>query len=215
MKEKIINVLEESKIIAIVRNVEKEKLIPLVTALYNGGIRFVEVTYSADGKVTDEETAECIKLLCDEFQGKMYVGAGTVLNTKQVELTKNAGGQFIISPDVCEEVIQKTCELKMVSMPGALTPTEVQKAHKAGADFVKLFPVTSMGVDYVKAIMAPLSHIKFLAVGGIDTANMRDYLKAGVCGFGIGGNIINKEMLKNNDYDGLARLAREYVAVLT
>lgn len=215
MKEKIINALEESKIIAIVRNVEKEKLIPLVTALYNGGIRFVEVTYSADGKVTDEETAECIKLLCDEFQGKMYVGAGTVLNTKQVELTKNAGGQFIISPDVCEEVIQKTCELKMVSMPGALTPTEVQKAHKAGADFVKLFPVTSMGVDYVKAIMAPLSHIKFLAVGGIDTANMRDYLKAGVCGFGIGGNIINKEMLKNNDYDGLARLAREYVAVLT
>lgn len=215
MKEKIINVLEESKIIAIVRNVEKEKLIPLVTALYNGGIRFVEVTYSADGKVTDEETAECIKLLCDEFQGKMYVGAGTVLNTKQVELTKNAGGQFIISPDVCEEVIQKTCELKMVSMPGALTPTEVQKAHKAGADFVKLFPVTSMGVDYVKAIMAPFSHIKFLAVGGIDTANMRDYLKAGVCGFGIGGNIINKEMLKNNDYDGLARLAREYVAVLT
>lgn len=215
MKEKIINALEESKIIAIVRNVEKEKLIPLVIALYNGGIRFVEVTYSADGKVTDEETAECIKLLCDEFQGKMYVGAGTVLNTKQVELTKNAGGQFIISPDVCEEVIQKTCELKMVSMPGALTPTEVQKAHKAGADFVKLFPVTSMGVDYVKAIMAPLSHIKFLAVGGIDTANMRDYLKAGVCGFGIGGNIINKEMLKNNDYDGLARLAREYVAVLT
>lgn len=214
MNKKMIDALYENKIIAIVRGVDREKLISLAQALYNGGIRFMEITYSADGKVKDEETAENIKILCDYFKEKMYVGAGTVLNVKQVELTKNVGGQFIISPDVREEVIKRTCELDMVSIPGALTPTEIQTAHKAGADFVKLFPVTNLGVDYVKAIKAPLSHIKFLAVGGINTKNMCDYLKAGVCGFGIGGNIINKEMLEKNDYEALENLAREYISAL-
>lgn len=214
MNKKITDALCENKIIAIVRGVQEEKLLPLTQALYNGGIRFIEITYSADGKITDEKTAEYIKLLCDNFKEKMYIGAGTVLSTKQVELTKNAGGQFIISPDASEEVIKRTCELNMVSIPGALTPTEVQTAHKAGADFVKLFPVTNLGVDYVKAIKAPLSHIKFLAVGGINTKNMCDYLKAGVCGFGIGGNIINKDMLEKNNYEALENLAKDYVSAL-
>lgn len=214
MKEKIINALCENKIIAIIRGVDREKLISLSEALYKGGIRFIEITYSADGKITDEKTAECIKLLCDNFKGKMYIGAGTVLSTKQVELTKNAGGQFIISPDACETVIKRTCELGMVSIPGALTPTEIQAAHKAGADFVKLFPVANLGADYVKAVKTPLSHIKLLAVGGINTENICDYLKLGICGFGIGGNITNKEMLENNDYEALENLARSYVSAL-
>lgn len=210
----MIEALDENKIIAIVRGVEKEKLIPLAEALYAGGIRFMEITYSADGSISDEQTAENIKTLCEYFGERMYIGAGTVLTVKQVELTKTAGGGFIISPDVCEEVIKKTRELGMVSMPGALTPSEIQTAHRAGADFIKLFPITNMGVEYVKAIKAPLSHIKFLAVGGVDVSNMQDYLKAGVCGFGVGGNIINKAMLKNNDYKALENLAKEYVSAL-
>lgn len=210
----MIEALNENKIIAIVRGVEKEKLIPLAEALYAGGIRFMEITYSADGSISDEQTAENIKTLCEYFGERMYIGAGTVLTVKQVELTKTAGGGFIISPDVCEEVIKKTRELGMVSMPGALTPSEIQTAHRAGADFIKLFPITNMGVEYVKAIKAPLSHIKFLAVGGVDVSNMQDYLKAGVCGFGVGGNIINKAMLKNNDYKALENLAKEYVSAL-
>ena len=144
----------------------------------------------------------------------MYIGAGTVLTEKQVELTHKAGGKFIISPDTCPEVISKTKELGMVSMPGALTPTEIETAHKFGADFVKLFPITSFSAGYVKAVKAPLSHIKLLAVGGIDENNMNDYLKAGVSGFGVGSNIIDKKMLDENNWTGITNLARKYVSVL-
>lgn len=141
----------------------------------------------------------------------MHIGAGTVLNENQVQLTYNAGGEFIISPDTNAEVIRKTKELGMISMPGALTPSEIQLAHRSGADFIKLFPVTNLGCDYVKAVKAPLSHIKFLAVGGINLENMQDYISAGVCGFGIGTNIIDKNMVKNNDFEAITELARKYV----
>lgn len=212
MREQIIKSIEENKLIAIVRNVKREQLIPLAQAMYDGGIKLLEITYDSKGKITDEETARNIELLANKFDGKMYIGAGTVLNLKQVELTHNAGGRFIISPDTCVEVIHKTRDLNMVSIPGALTPTEMQLAHRSGADFVKIFPITGLGINYLKAIKAPLGHIKFLAVGGIDENNISDYLKAGACGFGIGSNIIDKELLKNNDYKSLTSLAKKYVS---
>lgn len=202
--------IEKEKLIVIVRGVESEKLIPVAEAICNGGIHFLEITYSADGRVSDEETARNIRLLVEHFKGRMHIGAGTVLTERQVELTCQAGGEFIISPDANEAVIRKTKALGMISMPGALTPTEIQMAHRCGADFVKLFPVTNLGCDYIRAVKAPLSHIKVLAVGGVTLENMREYIAAGVCGFGIGTNIINKEMVKNNAFDSITELARKY-----
>ena len=210
MKNKVIEKVLEEKIIAIVRGIESSKLIPMAEAMYDGGIRLLEVTYSANGSVSDEETAENIRRLAKYFEGKMFIGAGTVITPKQVELTANAGGRFIISPDTNEAVIKRTCELGLVSMPGALTPTEIQTAHRFGADFVKLFPITNMGVDYVKAVKAPLSHIKLLAVGGIDENNMVEYLDAGVCGFGIGSNIVNKRLIDAGDFAAVTELAKKY-----
>ena len=97
-------------------------------------------------------------------------------------------------------------------MPGALTPSEIQTAHRAGADFVKMFPITNMGPEYVKAVKAPLSHIKLLAVGGVDNNNMADYLKVGISGFGIGSNITDKKMIANEDWAGITKIAEVYVA---
>ena len=214
MREQVINTVKEEKLIVIVRGVEKDKLIPLAEAMYNGGIRLLEITYSADGKISDEETAENIRLLAEHFDGRMYIGAGTVLSEKQVQLTKDAGGLFIISPDTNNDVIKKSRSLNLVSMPGALTPSEVQAAHCSGADFVKLFPVCSLGAEYVKAIKAPLSHIDMLAVGGVHDGNMAEYIKAGVSGFGIGSNIIDKKALADGNYEAITNLAKKYVAVL-
>lgn len=210
----LIQTIEKEKLIVIVRGVESEKLLPLAEAMYAGGVRLLEVTYSANGAVSDEQTAENIRALATRFEGRMYIGAGTVLTEKQVELTYRAGGAFIISPDVNAEVIMKTKSLGMASMPGALTPTEIQTAHRAGADFVKLFPVTSLGASYVKAIKAPLSHIKLLAVGGIDENNAQEYLQAGVSGFGIGSNIIDKKLLSACDWAGITALAQKYTNAL-
>lgn len=213
MREQIINTVREKKIIVIARGIEKEKLIPLADALCKGGIRLLETTYSADGKISDDETAENIKMLSSHFDGRMYIGAGTVLTEKQVELTKNAGGKFIISPDTNGDVIKKTKELGMVSIPGALTPSEVQTAHLYGADFVKVFPVCSLGTEYIKLIKTPLSHIELLAVGGINQNDMAEYIGAGVSGFCIGSNIIDKKALAENNYKAITEIARKFVSV--
>ena len=215
MRDKIIEDIITNKIIAIVRGVECEKLIPLAKAMYDGGIRLMEITYDAKGNVSDADTAENIAMLASCFEGKMHIGGGTVLTERQVEFTKRAGGQFIISPDTYENVISKTRELDMVSMPGALTPTEIQKAYRCGADFVKLFPITNMGTEYVKAVKAPLSHIKLLAVGGINEKNMLDYLNAGVSGFGVGSNIVNKKLIDAEDYNAITELAKKYTQVIS
>lgn len=212
IRQEVINAVEKEKLVVIIRGIEKEKLIPLTEAMYEGGVRLVEITYSTDASVSDEETAESIKLLSNHFSGRMFIGAGTVVNAHQVELTKNAGGTFIISPDTNQAVIEKSRSLNMVSMPGALTPTEICMAHSFGADFVKLFPVTSLGAQYVKAVKAPLKGIKLLAVGGIDDSNMKEYLKAGISGFGVGSNITDKKLLEKEDYKAITELARKYVS---
>ncbi|MBQ8291157.1 MAG: bifunctional 4-hydroxy-2-oxoglutarate aldolase/2-dehydro-3-deoxy-phosphogluconate aldolase [Clostridia bacterium] len=214
MREQVIQTVEQEKIIVIVRGVEREKLIPLAEAMYAGGIRLLEVTYSANGKVSDEDTAENIRMLAKYFEGRMYIGAGTVLTEKQVELTARAGGKFIISPDTCPSVIEKTRALGLVSMPGALTPSEMQSAHRSGADFIKIFPITSLGASYVKAVKAPLSHLKMLAVGGVDENNIAEYLKAGINGFGLGSNIIDKKKIAENDWSGITELAKKYVKLV-
>ena len=164
MKSKVIKTIEKEKIIVIVRGVAKEKLIPLCNAMYQGGIRLLELTFDANKKVSDTETAENIKMLVDNFSDKMFIGAGTVMEENQVELTKKAGGSFIISPNTDEAIIKKTVEMGMVSMPGALTPSEIKLAYNYGADFVKLFPAENFGPGYVKAVKAPLSNIKLTAL---------------------------------------------------
>ncbi len=211
MREQVIQRILDEKIIVIVRGLEKDKMIPLAEAMYEGGIRLIEVTYAANGSIPDEVTAECIRTIQAHFGGKMLVGAGTVLTEKQVEMTKNAGGSFIISPNTNEKVIKKTLELDMVSMPGALTPTEIEYAHEMGADFVKVFPVSTLGPEYLKAVCAPLSHIRLTAVGGVDLQNIKDYMKTGVAGFGMASNIVNKKMIAEGNYAGITELARQYV----
>ena len=134
MKKSVIEAIEKEKIIVIVRGVEREKLLPLVQAMYKGGIRLLEITFDSTGKISDEETAENIQMLAETYKDRMYIGAGTVLTEKQVEMVKSAGGKFIISPNVNGEVIKKTIELNLVSMPGAVTPSEIQSAHFYGAE---------------------------------------------------------------------------------
>ena len=213
-RNSIIQAIKQEKLIVIVRGIKRDALIPMAEAMYAGGVRLLEITYSADGSTSDEETADGIGMLKSHFGNRMAIGAGTVLTERQVELTAQAGGEFIISPDVNADVIRKTVSLGLVSIPGALTPTEAQSAHRAGADFIKLFPITSLGVPYVKAVRAPLSHIRFLAVGGVDEHNMADYLKVGVRGFGIGSNIVNKKMIESGDYAGVTKLTQAFTDAL-
>lgn len=214
MEEKIIGAVKENKLIAIVRGVESEKCVKIAQALYDGGFRLMEITYDQKHPENWEETAKAIGAVAKAFEGRMYVGAGTVTCTELVELTHKYGGQFIISPDVNEDVIRRTRQLGLVSMPGALTPTEVMVAHRAGANFVKLFPAGNLGTGYVKAVKAPISHVDLLVVGGIDEKNVASFLAVGAAGAGIGGNLVNRAWVEAGEYEKITEVAQALVAAV-
>ena len=209
MREQIIQKIEKEKVIAIVRGVDPAVSLQVAEALYAGGIRLMEVTYNLKDPASFEDTAGAISAIRKAFEGRLEVGAGTVVTPELVEKTAAAGGQFIISPDVNPAVIRKTVELGMVSLPGAMTPTEIMTAAAAGADFVKVFPVDSLGLPYVKAILAPISHLKLLAVGGINENNIADFLKAGMAGAGVGGNLANREWIAAGRFDKITETAKK------
>ena len=211
MRQETIRAVEREKVIAIVRGAEPEQCMKVAQALYDGGIRLMEITYNQKAPETWQTTADTIGAIAKAFEGRMLVGAGTVTNTELVEMTAKAGGRFIISPDCYPEVIRRTVELDMVSMPGALTPTEVMQAHRAGADFVKLFPLGNLGVAYAKAVMAPISHVKMLAVGGVNENNVAEFLQAGLAGAGIGGNLANKKWIDAGEYHKITETAQKLV----
>ena len=210
MREQIIERVLENKIIAIVRGVYGEDCLNLAKALYEGGIKLLEVTFDQSKPESLHRTSDTVKLLVDELGDKMAFGTGTVTTLEMVELAKNAGAQFIVSPNTNEKVIRATVAEGMVSMPGAMTPSEVLDAHEYGADFVKLFPVGNLGTSYVKAICAPINHVRMLAVGGVNEKNTKDFLAAGAVGVGVGGNLVNKEWIAAGEFDKITALAREF-----
>ena len=209
MRDQVIQAIEAEKVIAIVRGVSPDQCMRVADALYAGGIRLMEVTFDQKNPASFRTTADAIAAIGKAYEGRMLVGAGTVTTTELVELTAEAGGKYVISPDVNVDVIRRTRELGMVSLPGAMTPTEVMTAHRAGADFVKLFPAGNLGTAYVKAVRAPISHVKLLAVGGINEDNVADFLRAGMVGAGVGGNLANKKWIEAGDFEKITETARK------
>ncbi len=207
-REEIIKDIEKNKIIVIMRGFTEEQLINSVDAMEKGGIHLVEVTFDQTGAVSDEVTAANIHALKERFDGKVRVGAGTVMTEEQVEIAYKAGAEFIISPDCYEGVIRKTRELGMVSIPGVFTPTDAANAHRYGADFAKLFPNSEVNISYLKALTVPLSHIKFLAVGGVNADNMNEYFAAGAKGIGVATAIADKKAIFSGDYEEVTRRAK-------
>ena len=210
-RNEVIKDVLENKIIVIMRGFTEEQLVKSVEAMWKGGVRLVEVTFDQSGQVDDATTASYIKLLSEKFKGRVRIGAGTVMSPKQVVVAAKSGAEFIISPDTCKDVIKKTRKLGLVSMPGALTPTEAANANRWGADFVKLFPNSEFKPSYFKAVSVPLSHINFLAVGGVTADNIGEYLSAGAKGIGVATAIANKPLIKEGKYDEITKLAKKFV----
>ena len=208
-----INRIIEEKLIVILRGYTYEELKRVTEAIYRGGVRCCEVTFDSLGRISDEQTAANIAGLVREFPD-MLVGAGTVLKESQVALVAAARGKFIVSPDTNPAVIQKTKELGLVSIPGAFTPSEATLANRSGADFVKLFPAGEMKLTYLKALVTPLSHIRFLAVGGINENNVQQALEMGAWGFGISSGIATPQMARKGAYDEITARARAYVEAI-
>ena len=195
MNNEIETLVRESRIIAIIRGFAPDVCLRLAEAYAKGGIRLVEVTFAQNAPETWKDTAAAIRAIKERFAGSVRVGAGTVLTEKQLSMCEQAGGEYMFTPNVKPALIRECVRRGLVAMPGALTPSEAVDAWEAGAGFVKIFPAGSLGPGYVKAIRAPLSHIPFLAVGGIGPDNVADFMKVGCVGAGVGGNLTNKEWI--------------------
>lgn len=198
-------------IVAIIRGFEPDVCLRLSEAYVKGGIGMVEVTFNQKAPDTWKDTALAIKSIKEQFGSSIQVGAGTVLTQEQLSICEDAGGEFMVTPNVNPDLIRQCVADGLTAMPGALTPNEAVLAYDAGARYVKIFPAGSLGPGYIKAIKAPLSHIPLLAVGGIGPDNVADFIKAGCVGAGVGGNLTNKEWIAAGAWDKITATAASLV----
>ena len=208
-KREIEQVVRDGRIIAIIRGFAPDVCLRLAESYAKGGIRLVEVTFAQKAPETWKDTASAIRSIKERFGADMKVGAGTVLTEEQLSICEQAGGEYMITPNVKPALIRECVRRGLVAMPGALTPSETVDAWEAGASFVKVFPAGTLGPGYVKAIRAPLSHIPLLAVGGVGPDNVADFMKAGCVGAGVGGNLTNNDWIAAGEWDKIEEVARQ------
>lgn len=208
---------KQYRVIAIVRGVNQKYMPQLSKALCQGGIHMIEIAFDHTSEAGMRNTLESIRILHKlrnnrQAEPKIYmeIGAGTVLHPNDALAARQAGAEFIITPNVNRDVIAIAKEYGMGTMPGAFTPTEVEQAWSYGADIVKIFPACNAGVSYIHNLRGPLGHIPLAAVGGIGVENIRSFLEAGCICAGVGGSLIDKKAIETGNWD----LIRDYAAAL-
>ncbi|KIL52140.1 bifunctional 4-hydroxy-2-oxoglutarate aldolase/2-dehydro-3-deoxy-phosphogluconate aldolase [Jeotgalibacillus soli] len=208
MAEKLLVSLEKEKIIAIIRGIERDKGDATANALAAGGISFLEITLNTNGAL------QMIEDVRKSHEGVLRVGAGTVLTLEMAKEAINAGAEYIISPNLDEEVLAYGLEQGIPVWPGTMTPSEIVRAHKLGAQAVKVFPIGSLGIKYIKEIRAPLNNIPMIATGGINKENIQEVLSYGVTAVGLGGNLVDNQLIREGEFNQITQLAKEYVELV-
>ncbi len=198
--------LKEKKIIAIMRGIPRGTSLEVAQALYDGGVRFLEVTLNTEGAL------DIISELKESFHDQLRIGAGTVLTAEQAEKAHAAGAGYVISPHFDEEIVTFCLSRGIPVWPGTMTPSEMMRAVNLGVSAVKVFPVGALGVTYIKDIRGPFPHINMIATGGVNLENIQELLRYGVMGVGLGGNLVNNQLIAEGNFKEIENLARRYVA---
>ena len=191
-------------IIAVVRVQSAGQVLPLSQALMAGGIIAIEIT------MTTPNAIETIRKASRDLGPRAVMGVGTVLDSRTCREAIEAGAEFVVSPILRPEIANAARELDRPVMLGAYTPTEAQLAHEAGADFVKIFPADRLGPSYIKALRAPLPHLRIVPTGGVDLNTAADFLKAGCAALGVGSALISAGILRGNRWDELTQVSRSF-----
>ena len=195
------------KISAIVRTDDQSVAEQAMAAAVEGGFRVIEFTLNTPGALE----------LITQFRSmdeSLLVGAGTVMTPQAAKEAVNAGAQFIVSPVCASAVIREAGEMGVVSIPGTQTPTEMQNAHEAGADFVKLFPAPTNVAEYIRYILGPQPHLKIFPTSGVNLDNMLEVLEAGAAGVGFVGPLFDLQSMRNRNFDDIRERAEKIVALL-
>lgn len=207
-REPVVDWIKQYRIIAIIKGVGSLYVENTVKALYNGGIRVVEITLNSS------DALKSITLVREKMKGKMVCGAGTVMNDGNVDDAAAAGAQFISCIHSDDKLIRKIVHMDKAVIAGAFTPTNIVTAREFGSDFINIFPAVSVGSNYFKQIRDPFKDSFFIAVGGIDTNNAKEFLKAGASGIAIGKNLVNPRFIKDDNYQAITEEARKYVDIV-
>jgi len=208
-KQRVRNRILEIGIVPVVRASSKREALIAVEAVTAGGIPIVEITMTVPGAV------DIIRELVKSNLSEVLIGAGTVLDAETARRCRDAGAEFLVSPALNMETIEFTAKEKLLMMAGALTPTEIVKAWKAGSDFVKVFPCGQVGgAKYIKAIKGPLPQIPLVPTGGVNLNTAAEFLEAGAEALGIGGELVQAAALKSGKPEVITEIASQFVAIV-
>lgn len=205
MKSKVFRCVEETGIVAVVRGTKPAEIVRVAQALYDGGVRAVEVTCNTKGYL------RMIEALSEAFSGKMFIGAGTVLSPAAAQMVIDAGANFVLAPNLDPEVIQIVHQQGKLMIPGVTTPSEAVAAYRMGVDIIKLFPAGTLGPRYVKDILGPLNHALIMPVGGINLTNLPEFVAAGAFAFGVGSELVDKTAIAAGNFAAITEKARLFV----
>jgi len=208
-RAEILSRLTDPGIIAVVRTDRSEQLPFICEALLEGGVLAVEIT------LTVPQALESIRKASEQFGSRAVIGAGTVLGAEDCRAVLAAGAEFVVSPVCQPEIVRAAHAADRPVMLGAYTPTEAQAAHDAGADFIKIFPADTLGPAYIRALRAPLPHLRIVPTGGVDLQTAAEFLKAGCVALGVGSALLPAEVLRSSNWPELSRLARTFVEIAT
>lgn len=201
----ILNYLLKHGIVAIIRADSADGLVRVVEAVAAGGVRCIEVTMTTPGALG------CIENATKALAGAdVCLGVGSVLDAETARLAILAGAQYVVSPITSEPVIRMAHRYGKPALPGAYTPTEIFNAWELGADIVKVFPATHGGLDYLKAVRAPMPQIPLCPTGGVSVENLKDWVAAGVSAVGVGTNLVQPKLVQAQDYAGLTESAKRF-----
>jgi 2-dehydro-3-deoxyphosphogluconate aldolase / (4S)-4-hydroxy-2-oxoglutarate aldolase len=207
-KQEILEKIKELGLLAVIRGPSADLTVQMVEALIKGGVLGIEITYSTP------DAENVVKTLSSKFGSKIVLGMGTLTKTDQAESAKAAGANFLVSP-ICEPALVKSMVASgLLTMAGALTPTEVFQAYSLGTDVVKVFPGSLGGPSYVKALKGPFPYIPMMPTGGVSAANAADWFKAGVVAVGAGSELCPPDLAKAGKFDEITQKAADFVAVI-
>ncbi len=195
-------------IVAVVRSPDSRQLVEVVRALADGGVTVVEIT------MTVPDALGVVREVRRELGDRVLLGAGTILDPETARAALLAGAEYLVAPTLNLDVIRLCQRYNKLVMPGAFTPTEILTAWEAGADIVKVFPAEVVGPAFFKALRGPLPQIRLMPTGGVDLTTAADYLRAGACCLGLGGQLVEPRAVAEKNFERIHDLARQYVDIV-
>jgi 2-dehydro-3-deoxyphosphogluconate aldolase/(4S)-4-hydroxy-2-oxoglutarate aldolase len=209
MPETTAETIERVGLIPVLRAKNSKQAHAVVQAMIAGGVTVVEVTMTVPGAI------DLLRELKQKYGSKLLLGSGTVTTASEAQATINAGAEFVVSPSLHPEVIMATKTNGKLSIPGALTPTEIITAWRAGADYVKIFPCSAMGgASYLKSVLAPFPFLKLIPTGGVTLETAASFIQAGARALGVGSDLVNLGAIDAGRAETIIETARAYLSVL-